>query len=618
MSHFNVQRLALASAVAGLFLAGCGSGGGGGSASTTLSGTVAGGAAVIGNVIVTDSKGATKSAAIEANGKYTIDVTGMTGPFVLKAAGTVGNTTVTYYSAATTADVGGTVNVTPFTNLIVSNIAAQLAETYFSNPANLANLGTLITPTTLAAAETALQAKLAPVLSALGIDSSIDLLRSSFATNHAGMDAVLDLVKVEVDTATNITTLKNALTQTVIATDNAASSADDATPVDSTNIAGINTTTATDLQVVVSKLDSFAALFASSLPTVAQLESSGVFDTSANFMMGGQSFAQFATELTTQQSAIGLKFTNVAISLDASGTAGSLTAIVSSNTAGFSQKIELKMVKVSGVWKVQGDGRIANVELVARAERNEWVNYNLSGTMVGSGSWMQSGIHIWIDPFAYNASHSTAQVATALITGPGLGGGVTMVPDVQNRWMKLEGATYNSNVATECGVAVNGQAAPTTQCVNIAQALDNSEYNVLLKDGSGASLNGAGYKLILPKQPYATSALVATMFPTITSITVDGQALTPSMMGMMANKTVGIGWTLPSGLVPRHANIWASTNTGASYFNVEKELLPTATSVLMGLGSPMSTGTVNNAGVWLEGRDVFGRSIAISQSMSIQ
>src|SRR5665647_3536297 len=73
-------------------------------ASTILSRTVAGGAAVVGTVLVTDSKGASKGATIEANGHYSIDVSGMTGPFVLKAAGTVGNTTVTYYSAATTAD----------------------------------------------------------------------------------------------------------------------------------------------------------------------------------------------------------------------------------------------------------------------------------------------------------------------------------------------------------------------------------------------------------------------------------------------------------------------------------------------------------------------------------
>jgi hypothetical protein len=202
MLRFNFRQLALTSAIASTLLAGCGGGGGSSStpsapvASTVLSGTAAGGAAVVGTVLVTDSKGASKGATIEANGHYSIDVSGMTGPFVLKAAGTVGNTSVTYFSAATTADLGGTVNVTPFTDLMVSNIAAQMAETYFADPANIAKIGTLITPTSLAAAQTAMHAKLLPVLQAMGISDSIDLLRSTFSADHSGMDAVLDLVKV--------------------------------------------------------------------------------------------------------------------------------------------------------------------------------------------------------------------------------------------------------------------------------------------------------------------------------------------------------------------------------------------------------------------------------------
>jgi hypothetical protein len=151
MNEFaNFKKIALSTAIVGMFLTGCGGGGGGGAnpvaaTTATLSGTVAGGAAVIGTVVVTDSLGATKGGSIEANGHYSVDVTGMTGPFMLKAAGTVGNTSVTYYSAATSSDVNGTVNVTPFTNLIVSNIAAQLAENYFASDQH-ANFATLFTP----------------------------------------------------------------------------------------------------------------------------------------------------------------------------------------------------------------------------------------------------------------------------------------------------------------------------------------------------------------------------------------------------------------------------------------------------------------------------------------
>lgn len=619
MTSSNFQKLSLASALAGIFLAGCGGGGGSPETpivqSTLLSGTVAGGAAVIGNVIVTDSKGATKGGTIEADGKYSIDVSGMTGPFMLKAAGTVGNTSVTYYSAATAADVGGTVNVTPFTNLIVSNIAAQMAETYFSDPANIAKIGTLITPEKIAAAETALQAKLQPVLTALGISNSIDLLRTTFAADHSGMDAVLDLVKVEVDTATNVVTLKNALTQIAIATDDASSSADDSTAADSTKLDGITMTAVTDLQAVVSKLNGFAALFATSVPTVATIENSGVFDTSANFMMSGQTFAEFASELSTEQDIIGLKFSNVDISLDASGTKGTLTAFISSNSSTFSEKIELTMVKLNGVWKVQGDGRIADVSVEAQARRNEWTAVNSTST---SGSFIQSGIRISIDPFSYNSSHTSAPVARAVITGPGLVGNIVMVPDTQNTWFKLLGTQFSDNLVIECGQAYdNGpqSAIVTSSCVNVAQALDNSEYTVVLQNAAGASLNGAGYKVTLPKQPYATSALTAANFPVITSITIDGQNVVPSLV--VPGKSVSVAWTMPTGLASRHINIWANTSTDFSFFRVEKDLLPGATSALLGL-SGMPTGTVTSAGVWLSGSDIYGRELAISKSVSSQ
>lgn len=618
MSTVAFQKLALTTAIAGLFLAGCGGGGGGGSLpSTTLSGTVAGGAAVIGTVLITDSKGATKTANIEANGHYSFDVSTMTGPFVLKAAGTVGDSSVTYYSAATVADIGGTVNVTPFTNMMVSNIAAQLAETYFSNPDHIATLGTLITSDKLIAAETALQAKLQPVLSALGISGSIDLLRSAFAADHSGIDAVLDLVKVEADTTTNIFTIKNALSQATIATDNATVGGDDATAVDSTKITDFTPEKVTDLQAVITKLNSFAALFANSLPSPATMVNAGVFDTSNNFLMGGKGFDQFATEMSTQQSAIGMKFSSVAIALDESGTSGTLSTVVTSNTPSFSETIQLKMVKLSGVWMVQGDGRIADVSLYAQASRNEWMMLPTSNVPNGmQGAFFQSGINIWIDPFAYNSTSGHTPVVSALITGPGLGSGITMVQDPQNRELRLINANYTETVVVECGSSDGNNIPITTQCVNIAQALDNSEYMVILKDSNGNALNGAGYKLILPKQPYATNTLTSAMFPNITAITIDGAPLTPSTV--LADKSVAVSWTMPSGLHAKDINIWANTTVGETYFRVEKDLLPTETTALIGLGSPMATGTVSNAGVWLQSADAYGRRFGLSKSVQSQ
>lgn len=622
-----IQAGVIAASVVGLV--GCGGGGGGTTtattgttaAATTLSGTVAGGAAVIGTVIVTDSLGATKTTTIDTSGHYTVDVSGMTGPFVLKAAGTVGANSVTYYSAAVTADIGHTVNVTPFTNLMVSNIAAQLADTYFSNPANVASIGSKITAANLAAAETAMHAKLLPVLNSLGVSASIDLLRSSFSADHSGLDAALDMVKVEVDPTTNVATLKNAITQQVISQDDTTTTSDDSTAVDSTKITGITPSGVTDLQSAVTALNNFAALFATSLPTPTQLQNSGIFDTSSNFTMGGQSFAQFATQMTTDATAIGMKFSGVDVTLDPSGTSGILSFRITF-ASGVSQQLGLTVAKISGVWKITGDGRIADVSIEAQAQRNDWQNYNTSGTLTGSGTDMQNGLHINVDPFAYNNdSTHVVKVASALVTGPGLGNGIVMVPSTYNTWYTVQGMYDGDNQVRECGSpAPVGGNLLTSQCVNISQAVDNSVYTVVLKDSAGQAINGAGYTITLAKQPYATSVLTAapaSYFPALGGVTVGGTALT-SPMQLVPNASVVVNWTMPAGIRPNHLNLWANQTTGASYFNVGKDLGAADTSKLVALPSSFSsTGIVGNYGVWLSGKDVYNRRLAVSKTITI-
>lgn len=611
------KPLAMALVCAGLLgISGCGGGGGASTNATSsmLSGTIAGGAAVVGTVLVTDSLGATKGSTIEANGHYTVDVAGMTGPFMLKASGTVGSTSVTYYSAATSADVNGTVNVTPFTNLMVSNIAAQLAENYFATNQS-ANFATLFTPEKLAAAQTALLAKLQPVLAALGVSDSINLLRGTFAADHSGMDAVLDMVKVETNTTTNIVTLKNALTNIAIATDDTATSTDNATAADSSKLSGITTAAVTDLQAIVTKLNAFAALFATGLPqSGTAIADSGVFDTTSAFMMGGKTFAQFQTEVSTDATVVGMKFSNVAIALDpgATSTTGTatLTAALSFNDVASNTNIHLKMVKTGGVWKSIGNGRIAETSSTAQATWSHWRNGANSGDNTAI-----SGISFHINPTAYNANNVNDKVATALITGPGLGSGVTLESAGPTEWMRLPSypSNFNTNTVPECGrtiQGVNGGNAFTTQCVTIADAVDNSEYTVTLKKSDGTVINTGGYKQILAKQPLLSTTLVAspaTYFPNITSITIDGvNGLTPS--ALVNGKAVVVAWTMPSGQSPAWLSAWATDVSNLSYFKVNKQLLAAATS---GLFSVSTTGagatTPTEANVWLESKDTFGR-----------
>src|SRR6185295_5749500 len=106
-----------------------GSAGQGGSNGTSLSGTASSGAIILGTVTVTDSSAPAieRLVNIAPDGSYTVDVSGMTAPLLLRADGVVGGRAVTVHSVALAPDVGGTLNVTPLTELIVSNAAKKAA-----------------------------------------------------------------------------------------------------------------------------------------------------------------------------------------------------------------------------------------------------------------------------------------------------------------------------------------------------------------------------------------------------------------------------------------------------------------------------------------------------------
>ena len=192
MSIINMRLVLLAVLSALLF--GCGGGGGGSSSapsSTTISGTAAAGAPVVGIVTIRDSSTPVKekTAPIDSTGKYTVDVAGMSGPFMLRAEGAVAGRHYSMYSGALQSDAGGTINITPLTDLVMSNIAAQIAANLFDNNAGYASS---ITAAKLQTEQDELRALLLPVLTDLGLSATVDLLRITFNANHTGFDALLD------------------------------------------------------------------------------------------------------------------------------------------------------------------------------------------------------------------------------------------------------------------------------------------------------------------------------------------------------------------------------------------------------------------------------------------
>ena len=192
-----------------LLIAGCGGGGGG---ANTVSGVAAAGAPLVGTVYLKDSSSPAKelSDTIAADGSFSIDVTGLTPPFILKAQGTAGGVS---YTLCSFAPGPGIANINPYSNLAVANAI---------NNYNLSGIYTAPTTTqmqtisaNLAKSIADIESKLLPLLTLY--HAAVNPISDSYTANHLGLDGLLDMVKVTIS-STGTVTLTNKLTSAVIST----------------------------------------------------------------------------------------------------------------------------------------------------------------------------------------------------------------------------------------------------------------------------------------------------------------------------------------------------------------------------------------------------------------
>ncbi|MDM0005949.1 hypothetical protein QTI51_12135 [Variovorax sp. J22G73] len=474
-SFFKTTRSACAVALL-VSLAACGGGGGGGGGfagfpvaggnppatnppasdppvvvtEAKFSGTAAAGLPLSGNVTVKDAKGATKTVPL-VDGHYDIDVTGMTGPFVFRAEGTVGGQRTVIHSAATAADANGTINITPLTDLVVANIAGRLADQYFDS-GDFAG----VSPEQLKAESDALKAKLLPVLQAMGVDASIDLLRTAFTPLSSALDKALDVLRVSVDPVTNVATITNIVTQQQITDDLAVKAAQDA---GTTPLSGNGLSTAADDIVAIRKvLSDFVGKFANGLPAPGELLPllSDTTTSGYNFRFADQTAAQFTTETAADVNLVGASFTDVVIqrinyTIDADNT--NPRAYVEfthrdKNGVAFSNNQNVQIVKgTDGVWRLRGDGRVLDIDAHAHAVKD------------GASGCVSTGLQFSIQDV--NPGNSNAAVAV-VVTGPGLPpAGVRHVrPQTSGFWPIAggDGSNYYYLASNCSGIASAGLA----------------------------------------------------------------------------------------------------------------------------------------------------------------
>jgi hypothetical protein len=597
---------------AAMLVAACGGGssGGGGStpgasSSSTINGTTAGGAPLVGTVTVKDSKGATKSTTVDfaAAGNYAIDVTGLTPPLVLRADGTVAGTSVTYFSGIDSVNQNGSVNVniTPFTDLIIANIAGSVAANYYTN----GNFSTL-TSQQLNDAQQQLRDRLLPLLQAIGLDNTTDLLRASFAANGTGIDAALDMVRVTVDPQTNTATILNIVNNQQIIDDLASK----------TDNSQINASGVTDYQQIIAGFKTLESLFAVSIPAASNAQLQALFDTTV-FKLGGANYEQLISFLQDAQY-IGTKFSFALGAITQTNAKGKLT-VSPPNRIPTTFEWQLNKVTVNNVssWQSIGD------QWVAFAGVSGYATNSFGFTSTGLGFSMD------IDP--------ASTIDYAIVTGKGLNDKGGVDGKSQSQGLLL----VNYRTGASMGVAMppyNGatlqltpprqnaryKALPLTDDV-ISTMQDNEEYTVVFYDDNNTPTdysddqpqNGTGYKLVIPKRPYLSTELAA-VFPAFTSPTPTIDQLKATALN---GGNLTVSWTLPAGQLADSFEFGRGTTPlggGSITFDfVDQDLSTSALTTSFTVAPPDPQRTVASVHISLDTMDSFGRVFQIMMSSPI-
>ncbi|MEJ8810666.1 hypothetical protein WKW77_06270 [Variovorax ureilyticus] len=577
-----------------------GSDGNGTQTSAKISGVAAVGAPLIGTVTVKDALGATRSAPIGTNGSYSIDVSGMTAPFVFRAEGSANGVRAIVHSVATQADLNGRINITQLTDLIVSNIAGQLAQNYFDNFDQSGN-SSLADKALVDAEVVKLKEKLLPVLTALGVDAAIDLLHSSFTPLSDPIDKALDVIRVSYDTAANTATISNVLNTIAVVDALAVKAAAETSPatLSDANVAS----GATDQDLVRQVLKDFTAKFTNGSPRSADLTPL----MTSGFLWSDSDRATAVAEFTSNTALVGVTFTDIEFrQIDYDNPNGVTAHLSFSVRTGSGVELgrfdnwKVRKSPTDGLWRLHGDQRSLDLEWFAVTTQHHG--------LPGSADCVKTGLEFNIeDPVKTN--DGSTPIKYIIVQGPGLpSGGVRYEePALGGRWLINGIGTETYLLATTCANTI----AAGMSDAQIAAIPDNAQYTLTPYDSSDTLVKSPSapsdgiYRFKIERRPLTLAEAGASgVFPVIDASTIGAFNAFPTTGG-----TIPFGASNLYPLSQAYVQMKRSDAGYATIDNVEQSALPNASGAISTTLSFGNAPLVASQMMWVESPDQNRRSI---------
>lgn len=575
-------------------LAACGGSGGGSttatnptpnvSQSTTVSGTAAAGAALSGVVEVKGANGKSVTAPIDANGHFSVDTTGLTAPMILQARGVAGGHAYVLSSVATQGDLGGTVNITPLTDLVVGNVVGDDSAAFFASP----DFSRLVADA-IKSAVTQLISRLGPLLTASGLPSDEDVLHAPFTADHSGMDSLLDLIEVKVDASANTATISYRLGGAVTPITD-----DFSNPADNT-VLDVPSDTATSIDAlgaIATRIRDFNALFANGIPTSAQV--GAYFD--AGFLMSGTDKAAIITYFTSADPTIKADADKSRKALEAF-TLVSLDTAASPQTATIRFGANTMNLSNDGTgWMLLGNG--ANWDTHVNGESQL---YQSTGTV-----YSELNLNVHDNGNKFQAGDYF------IVTGPGLPAkGVVLVQYDFNSFANKASKDYmiyGYPVTDAVAKTIaDGSAYTFTRYHDVngdTNIYATSNPRVTVSDA--ATLAGTADDLMVDN---ATGTLIkrpllsteTAYFPVVT-------APTQTDLGNFVYGTLDVSWTLPDGATNDDVTFDRNLADGSYDRAVDVSVASDARSVTLNV--PTANSAATKQSVLVFATDMFGRTVA--------